>query len=294
MKLIKIILTLLLILAMTVSAVSCNKDTDSTGENDGDYTVTVRNPLGHPIAGVTVFVHQDTDLDFNVCMNPMFTDENGQVSFSLPDPSMSYSVGIMNHPEVYTAKSGSNRAERYAIESEDTEIVLGVKENYTAGTYGLGDYMADFTLTDIDGNEYGLYDLLRDQKLVVLNFWFTACDPCAREFPALNSAYNSYKDKVQVLAINDCDSLYMIQGYEEKRGFTLDVPLFRADEDSLTSVSRFGTGSWPTTVIINRYGMISMLHAGSLTSADYWTRIFDYFTSASYSGELVKDVKDIL
>ena len=36
----------------------------------------------------------------------------------------------------------------------------------------------------------------------MLNFWFTGCDPCKAEFPLMQSAYEAYSDKVEVITMN--------------------------------------------------------------------------------------------
>ena len=201
-------------------------------------------------------------------------------------PANKYSVAVMGYPGVYTAKSGSTPNERYSIGAEEMDVVLLPKANYAPTVYRVGDYMADFTITDIDGNTYNLYDLLSQKRAVVLNFWFYGCPPCANEFPALNASYNTHKDSVEVLAIDDHpnDTVDSVKGYEQYRGFTLDMPLFKTDYQSALSISRFNTGGWPTTVIIDRYGVISTIHVGAITSSLRWDAIFDYYISDNYDG----------
>ena len=317
MKLLKKLLPLLLIISIIFFAISCDKvpdnnddptvenggnddgkpsggDDNSDGGNDSDtepetatYTVTVTNPFGKPVSDVTVYIHKDCGEDYNVCTTPAVTDDEGKVSFTL-DTAFTYSVQVASIPLVYSALSGYTPQERYQFTSGEATVILGYNEGATPSSYDVGDPIANFTLTDIDGNEYKLSELLKTKKMVMLNFWFYNCYPCAAEFPALNAVYNTYSDKIEVLAVNDCDSISYVKGYESYRGFTLDMPLFCVGYDTAVSNERFGAQGWPTTVIIDRYGIVSYIHVGAVTSTSAWNELFEYYTSDSYNGESYK------
>ena len=72
-------------------------------------------------------------------------------------------------------------------------------------SYALGDYMGDYTVTDVNGNEYTFSKLLESKKAIVLNFWFINCGPCQMEFPYLQAAADKHNDDIVVLAINPTD-----------------------------------------------------------------------------------------
>ena len=290
MRFLKKILVLLLIISTLFSVISCGEkdnDKDNNGTNDfSNCTVTVKNPLGKPIPGVTVYLHLDGGADYNICATPVTTNADGKVSFNL-NSSDSYSVGLSGYPMAYTAKSGLNRSERYALDSENVEITLDLSDgSKIPKTYSLGDHMVNFTISDVNGEEYELYDILSSKRAVVLNFWFCGCGPCKSEFPALNTAYNTYKNDIEILAINDYSSSSEDVASIKSFGNTsnLDMPLFKTQSGSAVSISRFATVGYPTTVIIDRYGVISFIHSGAITSISVWEEIFDYYTSNNYNG----------
>lgn len=284
MRLIKKLLPLLLIMAMLLSFVSCNGDEEEEN-NPNLFTVTVKNPFGKPLSDVTVYVHKDGEQDYNICTLPVSTNAQGKASFTL-DPANRYSVQLANLPPVYTSLSGYTPAERYHFDSNDITVTVDVNEGYVPDSYRIGDPMANFALTDIDGNTYELYEILKEKKVVILNFWFYNCGPCAAEFPALNAAYKKYSDVAEVVAVNDHynENESHVEGYESYRGFTLDMPLFKTEYGSDVSLSRFPSGAYPTTVVIDRYGMISLIHTGAVTSVSEWEDLLKYYTSDSYNG----------
>ena len=295
MKLIKNIVVLLLMISTLFSVVSCEEKEPHNGNTNGgngnteefsSYEITVENPLGKPLSGVTVYLHLDAGADYNICATPVTTDSNGKVSFNL-DTSKEYSVGLSGYPDAYTAKSGLNRSERYPINSKNTTITLDVAENpKSPKKYSVGDFMVDFTIANVNGVEYNLYDMLADKRAVVLNFWFCGCGPCKSEFPALNSAYNTYKNSIEVLAVNDYPAANESAANVKEYGVTnsLDMPLFKTEYGSAVSLSHFNTTGYPTTVIIDRYGVISYIDDGAITSVAKWEEIFNYFISDDYNG----------
>lgn len=300
MKLFKKVLSLFLIVAMMVAISSCRNDTtDEPGNDDQpqgdaytDYTVTVLNPLGYPVSDVTVFVHEDGGEDYNVCTTPIQTDKDGKAVFTL-EAGKNYSVGFFNVPAVYSSKSGNTRAERYHLDTASTEIVLTANEGYQSSKYRLGDFVPNVRIEDIDGNGYDLYELLKTKKAVVLNFWFCSCGPCQSEFPALNSAYNTHKDNLELFAINDVDSSASIKSYPASKGLTLDMPLVKGTSKTILSPSAFNSNAYPTTVVIDRSGRVTFIHVNVVTDKAQWNKLFAYFTSEDYTSTVVTDFNDI-
>ncbi|MBQ3202158.1 MAG: TlpA family protein disulfide reductase [Clostridia bacterium] len=130
----------------------------------------------------------------------------------------------------------------------------------------VGDRMYDFTVTDSDGNTLTLSQMLQEKEMVVLNFWYINCPFCVKEFPAMNEAYAAYQDRVGMVALNPYDSV-------------ANIRQFRANNASLTFpmascptgwVQTFALRGFPTTLIIDRQGVIREMHVGALLKVSDW------------------------
>ncbi|MBQ8572288.1 MAG: redoxin domain-containing protein [Ruminococcus sp.] len=155
--------------------------------------------------------------------------------------------------------------------------------------YRLGDTMGDYTVTDINGVSYKFSDILKDKKAIVLNFWFINCGPCRIEFPYMNEAYESFKEDIEILAINPVgDSEADIKAFAEEN--SLSFPVVTGDTAWNTAMNIQG---YPTTVVIDRTGVVSMKHTGYIDSTETFKDIFEFFTKDGYTHTIVNNLSDI-
>ena len=61
----------------------------------------------------------------------------------------------------------------------------------------------DFTLKDLQGNDFKLSSLYGKGKYTLLDFWGSWCIWCIRGLPEMKATYEKYKDQVEFLSI-DC------------------------------------------------------------------------------------------
>ena len=121
------------------------------------------------------------------------------------------------------------------------------------------EYVNDFTLLDLDGNEVSLSDF--KGKIVVLNFWATWCQPCKAEIPDFVEVYNLYKDKnVQFLGISD-DNVKSLKKFAKSYGINYPV-LVDGTIDSISYYWRIR--GIPTTYIVDTNGKVIDYHVGML------------------------------
>ena len=310
-RLISLILCLVLLVSCVFPLASCggdDDDNDNGGNNTGgtiingggtsnngetEYVVTVVTAGGMPLEGVMVYIHNGEG--YSVCTAPAETDENGQATFKLAT-SDAYTVQVDGVPKGYNVREGLTKDDRYPLQANGTVITLSSAPITTGGfesSYELGDVMYDFTLTDVNGNSYKLSEMLKTKDMVMLNFWYVECSNCFYEFPYVNTVYEAYKDDIEILAINDYpnDSEADVKAYPtDYLGEDLQMPLFKVGNtnDDLT-LSKFPSEGYPTTVIIDRYGVITMIEVGAVLGESKWKNIFDYFVGGDYKQTLIDD-----
>ncbi len=219
----------------------------------GFFTITVRNKSGKTIADVMVTVFVDNS---PTAAGSARTDANGKASIpvSIGD---SYKVVLSLIPPGYGAK------ESYTFRSLNANITLTTTpvlnpNDHSNGQYKVGSTMADFTLTDTNGNSYTLSELLKSKNVVILNFWFVSCTPCKNEFPYFEEFYPQYSDDVQLLALSHFDSESAIRQLQKDMGLTF--PMVR---ENIGMQKGFNLSSYPTTVVIGQGMKILKIHTGS-------------------------------
>ena len=306
----KRILALVCALTLAVGILSgCHEEpaptdpTDGTTAPSGDvsstsYTVSVKSAGGLPLAGVTLLAYSDAALT-SLCGYGQ-TDAQGQAVITVNGADSLY-ITLTNVPEGYTADAS------YPVSGRSTEILLASQviadSNHSGVKYQLGSVMHDFTVTASDGNSYTLSKLLQEKDAVILNFWYTTCTYCVQEFPYLDAVYKLYGDSVEVLALNNtgydsdsevaefCDYYYEMYDSDETTTGGLSFPM--ANED-LGVGDAFSLSGYPTTVVIDRYGVVSFIYAGGLPSDAYWTYIFDAFVGDDYTQTLYSGMDELL
>ena len=100
-------------------------------------------------------------------------------------------------------------------------------------------------------------------KPMVVNFWFSTCEPCKREMPALTAAAAAYGTRVNFIGVNPNDTEESASAFIEKYG--IKYANYLDDGDQL---SEAGVTTMPTTFFIDANGYIVKTHAGELTLED--------------------------
>ena len=101
-------------------------------------------------------------------------------------------------------------------------------------------------------------------KVVALNFWYAACQPCSYEMPALEKTYLEHQSQgLVILGVNTSDDSPTIRDFANRIG--ISYPLVR--DPSLSAVSTYGVTDTPTTFIIDRSGVIRAKIVGPVSRA---------------------------
>ncbi len=259
-------------------------ETAGTQSASGVYTVQLITDSDQPLEGVGIYVYTDETQAELVWFAR--TDAEGKITFR--DTTCEGYIAVLDGvSEDYIVE------EFYPLTGELTTIVVeaqmqsGVDLNEI--TRALGDVMFDFTVTSTDGVEYTLSELLKEKEAVVLNFWYLECQPCRAEFPYLQEAYEQYSDRIEVLAMNPVNNDgEKIAAF--KKELELTFPMFAVDPAWEHAMQ---LTAYPTTVIIDRYGVISLIHKGSVTSTKVFTDAFEHFVGDDYEQGVVENIEDL-
>ena len=296
----KKILSMILALAMAFSmmaVLSGCKDEDATQESTAadsgaegtSYLVSVRSASGMLLSGVDVYVYADNTL--NDLKYYGETDANGQVTLSMAQ-SDSYAVVLSGLGKGYNVEEYYTFNGTTAVITLTSSVVPG--ESLAGAKLNLGDIMYDFSVTTPAGETVTLSEVLEEKEVVVLNFWYNGCSACEYEFPYMQEAYEMYQDKVGIIAVDPLFDSSSTRDYQASRELTFTMASVSGNWTTAFNVNGGDVDAYPTTVIIDRYGMICMIEEGALVNLRYWTSIFDHFTGDDYQQELVSTADDLL
>ena len=295
MKISKRLLSLLLALAVVMSMAGvlagCNNES-AGGNQDGPggdvqtgeqatYTISVKTQGGMAMSGLDVYVYQDSSMTNMV--NYGQTDAKGLVSFKLPKKD-GYAVELRGVPKGYDLQTS------YTLNSSATTITLNsaliTGESLSGASLGLGDVMYDFSITTPTGETVTLSEVLKEKQAVMLNFWFSTCGPCANEFPYMEEAYQIYKDKLEIIAMSPSyyDDNASVAAYQKSMG--LSFPMAVCNDNW---PGAFGVTGFPTSIMIDRYGVICLIEAGSVTSLNPFDSTFRHFTADTYQQRICEN-----
>ena len=112
----------------------------------------------------------------------------------------------------------------------------------------VGQPLPYFNFKDINGNTISLQKL--KGKPIVINFWFTACEPCIEEMPSLNQLKEKYKNSDVVFLSMTFESRKSVTDFLENHSF-----YFTAIPDANAYCKNI-TVAYPLTLFVNRNGII--------------------------------------
>jgi thiol-disulfide isomerase/thioredoxin len=121
-----------------------------------------------------------------------------------------------------------------------------------------------FTGIDIKGKELSLTQL--KGKVVVVNFWFTACAPCIQEIPELNDLVETFKNNADVVFLAPTfDNATRINTFIEKNTFAYNII-----PNAIKWIADYQISNFPTHLVIDKQGTLafSQINTGKKEAAE--------------------------
>lgn len=126
-----------------------------------------------------------------------------------------------------------------------------------------GEPAPDFRMRTLDGASFHLAG--HEGEVVVLNFWATWCAPCRVEIPDLIAMQSDLREAgVRFVGISvDHEGEDVVREYVDEQGINYPIGI----DDGSISERYGGVYALPTTVVVDREGMIRFRKAGLVTEA---------------------------
>lgn len=235
------------------------------------YKITVKSVGGALLDGIRITASKD-----GVPVKTAIS-QNGVITLTLPKDE--YTLSVDAKPEGYYLVQDAD----LTTSSDSYEHTLlfesKILSNYApvSKLYSIGDVMHEYSFVDTTNTTQTLSNLLSTKKAVVLNFFYTTCGPCKSEFPAIEQAYEQYKDDIALVALSDRDTNRVITSFKEELGLNFLMGL-----DKAQLYKRFNVSAFPTTVIIDRYGVVAMRESGAIPDVNVWKALFGKYSSNDY------------
>jgi cytochrome c biogenesis protein CcmG/thiol:disulfide interchange protein DsbE len=121
-------------------------------------------------------------------------------------------------------------------------------------------YLApSFKLAGLDGKSYRVGG--ERDKLLLINFWASWCEPCHMEAGDLQSVYTAYKDQLDLYAVNvtymdsQAEAMDFVSEYELTYPTLLDV-------SGDVTRDKYWIDGYPTSYLVNQAGVIAEIYFG--------------------------------
>jgi peroxiredoxin len=123
----------------------------------------------------------------------------------------------------------------------------------------IGNPLPDFTLSRPSGEKVALSEVVRENKLVLINFWASWCGPCRVEMPGFEKLYTARnREGFTILAVNEDEKRPQMDAFLQKKPVSFPVLL----DDNSGLMRRFGVRSLPTTILVGGDGKVRGVYEG--------------------------------
>ncbi|MEE4562297.1 TlpA disulfide reductase family protein [Paenibacillus polymyxa] len=167
------------------------------------------------------------------------------------------SLPVRNAPleEKYKGEKELEIEKNVGTESDAAEVMKRIKP---------GQQLPSMILKGLNGKSYDVG--APRNKVMIISFWASWCDPCRLEAPMLNELYSKYKHAVDVYGINVTryDRLEDVQKFS--RSLALRFPILLDEQGAF--FEQFGGAAFPTHVMIDHHGQVREIIIGMLSERE--------------------------
>ena len=110
-------------------------------------------------------------------------------------------------------------------------------------------------------------------KPLILNFWYSTCEPCRREMPVLAASAVAHSATVRFVGINMNDSIETATAFAAKNNVLYDIMF----DPSGSFIGALGIGTAPMTLFVDAQGVIVDQVAGEITADKLESLITKWF-----------------
>jgi peroxiredoxin len=135
-------------------------------------------------------------------------------------------------------------------------------DGIATNTLLIGSKLPAINLENVDGQEVSTQSLLN--KPLIINVWYSTCEPCRRELPVLANADMQYRDLVRFVGVNIKDSATVAREFAAQYGVEFELLL---DKNGLF-ISQLGIATAPVTLAIDQQGVIVSQKAGEISASE--------------------------
>ena len=110
-------------------------------------------------------------------------------------------------------------------------------------------------------------------KPLILNFWYSTCEPCRREMPVLATSAVTHSSTVRFVGVNMNDTIETAQNFAKKYNVLYDIMF----DPSGSFIGALGIGTAPMTLFVDAQGVIVDQVAGEITADKLESLITKWF-----------------
>jgi thiol-disulfide isomerase/thioredoxin len=134
-------------------------------------------------------------------------------------------------------------------------LLLAARPDAASAAVKVGDSFPDLAAQKLEGK---LPDSLKD-KVLMIDFWASWCEPCRDSFPAMEDLHQRYGPKgLVVIAINVDEDRADMEKFLQKNKATFAV----VRDAGQKLVEQAGIATMPGSFLIDRTGKVRFVHTG--------------------------------